>query len=309
MDEAEQLSQRLAASAQSLDTASDSARHSATLEVLRGLADFFRRQGQDRTEARRMRELARELERSPTDTLVQATLTEEALGLALRLLLERTAPRARALEYERTVAALTRAIDALRADRSQPAWHTNAASAMRAIVDAVFLARGREPPFGEAESAPTATAVPEIAVEVRLEDARADIFKLGQARWVGARLASSHALASLADLVAADDTNDQLARSISSIRFQAERLKRTDIRTFGEAGWIKIALLAALDAFDTREPNCENRLSPWRRSARLSVAAIEPRDSLTFQRGAIQDAFRTTLDLFLAASQVKEACR
>jgi hypothetical protein len=251
--------------------------------------------------------LARELESAPEGSLVQSTITEDSLSLALRVLLEGAAPRARALEYERTVAALTRAVDAMRLDRSQPAWHANAASSMRAIVDAVFLAQGNEPPFGEAESAPN-TPSAELDHEVRLEDARADVFKLGQARWVSARLASSHALESLADLVAAHAPNDQLARPISSIRFQAERLKRTDIRSFGEAGWIKTALEAALDAFDTREPDCENRVSPWRRSARLSVAAIEPRDSLTFQRGAIQDAFRTTLDLFLAASQAAEAC-
>jgi hypothetical protein len=75
---------------------------------------------------------------------------------------------------------------------------------------------------------------------------------------------------------------------------------------FGEASWFKAGLLSALDALDQIGTRREALLE-WSRAARRAVEGIDEHSAFTFQRAAIQDAARATVDVFLLASTLSPA--
>jgi len=215
--------------------------------------------------------------------------------MALRSLVVRTPPPGREREYRDSVAIIRRRIDGL--DRRLPLLEQQraAAAAFRAVVDAVFLAYDDEPPFGEMKADVRGAAIG--STEDEIGEARADVLALGRSRWPTVRWAAARALSSIADIIEASDVDGRQADRISKIRFQMERLRSADAPIFVEAAWVKAGLTTALDSLAALQ--VEGRA--WTSAARSAVEAIEADGSLTFQRAAIQDGFRATVDAFAAA--------
>jgi hypothetical protein len=300
---------RAARSVESLENVPDDTLPRATAQALFDLAAAI--EPQSTTEAKTIRECARRIAAAEAQANpgLDLAAVKQGLSAILRALEQSgTAPR-RPQEYEQSLATLRKAIATLGAalDSSALERRTKAASAFRAASDALALAQGGEPAFAESENVGQ-DAAPELSREAQLEEARAEVLKLGQTRWINAPLAASSALDALAALLALE-ADHRLDEQIAAIRFNAERLGRKDISKFGSAGWIKEALSSTLDALDLRSVGREKEVSTWTRSARRAVSGIEARDSLSFQRAAVQDAFRATVDAFLFAMQSAQTPR
>jgi hypothetical protein len=298
---------RVARSAEVLENVPDDALRNTTAEALLELAQAI--EPRSRKEATNIRECARRLERAEpraTPGAIDFAAVREGLMATWRALEQGTTSSSRPQEYERALATLRSTTEALSGDADVSAHErrASAASAFRAASDALALALDGEPVFAESENAVQDSA-PELSLEARLEQARAEVLKLGQTRWVNAPLAASQALEALADLVAVN-ADRRLEKPIGVIRFNAELLRQKTSK-FGSAGWIKVALASTLEALDVLEAGREKLVSPWTRSARRAVAGIEERDSLSFQRAAVQDAFRATVDAFLFSIQARKA--
>jgi hypothetical protein len=173
-------------------------------------------------------------------------------------------------------------------------------------ADTVGLAAGEQPPL-QARAAggrvPASAASPPLrpgSVELEVEKARAMVLELGRARWTSGRLAASQALSALADVLVAADASGGVVAQVRELRFQAERLSRTDTSSLGEAGWVKKALTAALHGLNRLGGEERVASSKWGPAARAAVASIEERSSINLQRAAVQDAFRATIDAFAA---------
>jgi len=254
-----------------------------------------------------IRETAERLESADPLSVAHADLVKKGLGAALQVLVTRSGSDGHEFDYQRAVRAFGVAVEAIDKERPMREQYANVAGAFRAATDTVFLVAGGEAPFGEAETR-NSDATQSISIESAVEEARAEVLKLGQMDWTQARQASSRALSALADVVAAADRRNTLDRKVSDIRLQAERVRYADSLSFGRAAWIKTGLSAALDALEGGLIG-DQRLAVWTRAARRAVASIEERDSLGFQRAAVQDAFRATVDAFVAATQPAPACR
>lgn len=244
----------------------------------------------------RLREVAQRLAGSPMNSLSQAGLLKQALTLVLESLVASSSPPGRQSEYTGGLRALresTQAIDELLA---LPNQQPRTVAALHAATDVVFLARGGEAPFGEAERTEQPPA-PLGSFETELDRARKDVSTLAQTNLTASRKAAAAALAALGNVVAAADDGNRLAKQIAEIRFEAERLERAHASEFGQAGWIRSGLENALDALSVLHAG---KSSPWLRIAQRAVASIDQRSWLSLQRAPVQDAFRTTVDAFAA---------
>ena len=291
---------RAARSVESLEYVPDDTLPRATAQALLDLAQAI--EPQSSTEASTIRECALRIAQSKSAAAsgsLNLVVVKDGLSAVLRAVEQSTTTPSRSQEYNQALATLRKAIEALDAASDAPTLERRAltASAFRAASDALTLAHGGEPTFAEAENA-RQDAAPESSPEAQLEDARAEVLKLGQTRWLNAPLAAARALQALADLVATRG-DQRVAEQIKVIRFNAERLRRKDTSKFGSAGWVKEALTSTLDALELLEADREKQVTPLSRAARRAVAGIVERDSLSFQRAAVQDAFRATVDAFV----------
>jgi hypothetical protein len=296
---------QFARSAEALENAPNDALRRATMQALRDLAQAI--ESQSSQEAAKIRECAQRMDRVESEAAVGAmdlAAVQEGLMATWRALDQSATTSGRTREYEQALVTLRRTAEALSSEANVPMVERRAmaASAFRAASDALALAQGAEPLFAESK---IAVQDAELSPEGQLEKARAEVLKLGQTRWVNAPVAASRALQALAALISAR-SDGGLSKQITEIRYHAESLRRPSTAKFGSAGWVKAALTSSLDALDVLEAGREKLVSPWTRSARRAVAGIEDRDSLSFQRAAVQDAFRATVDAFffsmLAAS-------
>lgn len=299
---------RLSSSVESLAAGPQGPHHAGVIDALRQLANAIELLPETpRHSVAAIREAARGLEASDAGSLSHADLVKEGLAASLQALVTRSGFPGRELDYQKAIRAFSEAVEAVSKQRPLLKQHRSVAVAFRAATDAVFLAAGGEAHFGEAEAG--ASDVAQVSLEGAVDAARAEVLKLGQTDWVQARQESSRALSALADVLAVADRQNALGRKVSDLRFQAERVRYADSLAFGRAAWIKAGLSAALDALDTLRLSDAQRLSVWTRAARRAVGNIEDRDSLAFQRAAVQDAFRATIDAFVAATQLSSTCR
>lgn len=302
---------RLAASVDGLASRFEDPRQASMVRALRELADVLAvTPGGIHLTPIHVRDLAQRLEASPP-SLTRADVVKEALTIALGSLVVRTPLRERARRFRDSVATIRRAIEAVDGSRPLADQQLAVAAAFRAIADAAFLAHGVEPPFGEADAARDGVTTGSPTQE--LEEARTNVLTLGHSRWPTVRWAAARALSSIADIIKASDPDGKQADSISKIRFQAERLRSADAPVFVEAKWVKIGLTTALDALDALQENARANdrasVTPWTRAARRAVGTIEADGALSFQRAAVQDGFRATVDAFAAAAQSSGVCR
>lgn len=256
----------------------------------------------------RVHEVAQRLAGAPANSLLRPGLVKQGLDLILKGLVPFEIPPARAPEYRQTLQALAQSTAAIQDLLPLDAQRPRTAAALRAAVDAIFVARAGEPPFGEAENIDT-PPVPLGPMDAELAQARGDISKLAEIKTLDAAPASGRALASLADVLAAADRTGKAKSSLDEARFQATRLERGD-RTvrFGQAGWIRAGVTSLLDGLDTLQHGPANQPSAWSQVARTAVVHIDERSSLAFQRAAIQDALRATVDAFAIIAERAAVC-
>jgi hypothetical protein len=299
--------QRLATSVEALDC-EPGLNFDVVGEVFTSLADALEARAHTvDTGPLQLRAAARSLA-SPGSPSDHARHVREGLDAALKSLLSAAGPAERQDDYRRAVDALVRSFDAVRADAEGTASCRNTLAALRAATDASFLAVHGDPPFAESDTEPEQPQ-PLSSMGDGLEAARAHVLSLGRAKWRHAREPAAQALLSLAEMVSAADCDGKLANEVARVRFQAERLTRSDALSFGQTGWIKAGLLAALDALDALESSGQHHAGSWASAARHAVVSIDARDLLGFQRPAIQDGFRATVDAFAVAAHSVPDCR
>lgn len=292
---------RLAASVDSIGEGAPALDQQNLSRLLRLLADGI--QPASPATSLRLRDVAQRLHTSPPGLLTHPRLLKEGLAVLLDGLLTVRVPTDDTERYRRALLAFDEAGAGVHelSPFSEQATAINAA--LRAATDAVFLARGQRPPFDEA-AALAVPAIPVGSLNDELQQALASVSELARADWMGSRRAASRALASLADVIEAADGGKRFGEQVHDVRFQAERLGLSETRSFSQGKWVKVALTRVLDAWQGLEWNGSRPAAIWGRSAQAAVAAIDEHSALSFQRGAIQDAFRTTLAAFLAAAEV-----
>jgi len=305
--------QRLATSVDAIECQPSGFDSGATREALANLAEALDlRNGPADVGSQKIRTAAQALASGST----APSAVRHGLEAALQTLLKGPEPAGARLEYRGAVAALERSLDAVVANDG--ASCESARDALRAATNAVFLALAGEPPFEEATIAPR-DAKPLTSMGAGIEPARAAVLALGEAPWHGAREPAAQALRHLAAMVSAADCARAFKRNVSDIRLQAERLTLGDSLSHKQSYWIKSGLLSALDglALVSRSGPSEERAghtpshvgSAWLTAARQAVAHIDAQDLLAFQRSAIQDAFRATIDAFVFAAQQRPECQ
>jgi hypothetical protein len=109
------------------------------------------------------------------------------------------------------------------------------------------------------------------------------VLDLARARWAHGRKGAASALAALAQVLAAAAPSGSLEAHVAEIRFQAERLSRTDTSSLGEAAWIKKALLAALEGLELLRKGRGPGSSNWSRMARQAVDSIQERSTINLR--------------------------
>lgn len=253
---------------------------------------------------------------SSTTNVSATTSVREGLEAALDTLLAGPEPARGKLEYREALAALRRSLGGV--VTNDDASCAFARDALRAATNAVFLALASEPPFERGNIAQQ-EGKPLTSMRAGIEPARAAVLALGDARWSYAREPAAQALRSLAAMMSAGDCAHALSRNVSDLRLQAERLALGDSLSFGQTHWIKSGLVTALDGLELVAQRAPGALaestpthapgSPWVTAARQAVANIDAQDLFTFQRSAIQDAFRATLDAFTFIAQQRVECQ
>jgi hypothetical protein len=91
--------------------------------------------------------------------------------------------------------------------------------------------------------------------------------------------------------------------------FQAERLRRNVGFALGGSGFLEAGIAAVLDGLDVSFLGNQRLLVPWMEAARKAVAGIRERESLSFQRATVQDAFRATIDHHPRSPGLARPCR
>jgi hypothetical protein len=229
-------------------------------------------------------------------SLPQAGLLKETLQVLLEMLTRVPATPSAERAYHEALRRLAESREQLDELRLLDDQRPQLGEALRAAANATFLARGGEPPFRLATPS-TREKVALGPFSEQLARARRDIAEVARIPLMGSRLASARALASLADMIAAADTQQLLTQQVGELRFQATRLERATEASPGRAGWIRAGLRAAVDALTLANGG---QRSPWIDEAQRAVVGIDERSAPSFQRAAIQDALRATVDAFAA---------
>jgi hypothetical protein len=112
----------------------------------------------------------------------------------------------------------------------------------------------------------------------------------------------------MAELVEAVAGSNGAAHQIAEMRAEARRLEQESTGPFARTGWVARGLQTALDVLDELELCREPLVADWAEAARRAAATLPQRGALPFQHGAMQDAFRATLDAFAAAMLDRETC-
>ena len=282
-DGKEQAPEQLASALRSL---------AAALEILPG-ATWAR--------VEKIRDAARKLASEDALEAGRMRMVEDGLGAVARVLVDVDHP-ARAAAFQDAVASLGEALDGLDPDAPVEGRQRSVLRAFRAAADAVLLASGRERRFSEPRS-PLEAGSPDSFSD-HVVAATAAVEKLAGTDSLGGRRAASDALSALADaLESAPDKPGVIAALVAEIRFEAERLRRADPLSFGDTRWIQLGLAAALDSMEALPSGSAPDMKPWLAAARRATQAIKSGRSLSFQRAAVQDAFRTVVDAFTATAR------
>lgn len=293
--------QRLVRSVRALEDGAEDPAHYRLTRSLRDAADALDEIEADvATGEPALRTAAARIEASSADSHHHADELRTAL-LAARGRLRAYDPGAQRTEAVATaLAELDRAVDTLNTSRPLLEQRSVVSSCFRALADAVFLAAGHEAPF--------AGRVPEPRSVVVMEQARADVLALGRADLSNIRELTARAMYAMAELVEAVAGRDVAALQIAEMRAEARRLQHDSSGPFARTGWVERGLQTALGVLDELELCRERLIAEWAEAARFAATTLPERGALPFQHGAMQDAFRATLDAFGAAVFDRETC-
>ncbi len=226
------------------------------------------------------------------------------MAASLRGLTRAQVPGQATVAYERELSALAAAVDEIRPSVPVPKERESLAAALRAATNAVFLANGSPAPYALA-AAPAAQPRTSAAL---LERARQAVAALGRSEWSSVNPAAGEALSAFADLLhARPQSPSGLEEKIADIRLQARRLTESEQTSFGPPGWIKHGLQASLEGLEQLPAARQTEAEPWLQAARTAVAAVEGQTPVTFQRAAVQDAFRTLVDALAVVTEMDRA--
>lgn len=150
----------------------------------------------------------------------------------------------------------------------------------------------------DAERSEGAPPEPTRPLSELLEDARRDVLGLGRANVSNLKEHAARVLSALAAVVEAADHDRGARAQLEELEFEAERLRRASGASFAQAGWVRLGLLAALDALAHVVPHQGQAPEPLRDAARQAAEAIPERSFLSFHHAAIQDAARATVDAY-----------
>jgi len=189
------------------------------------------------------------------------------------------------------------------------------ATAAWPVAETINVARGAEPvcraPSGRLHvtAAGVARGDREGDFAAQANAAQGLVGQLSQTRWAETREVAAEILDVLAEALEAGGPRPVIQRQLEEIRFQAERLRRTDGTPFARGSWVKSALRCAIVALEHGSP-CRHAdsLAPWLENARSAIDTIDGGASLGFQPVITQDAFRSVADAFLAAAQTRVLC-
>jgi hypothetical protein len=258
--------------------------------------------------AGRLHALASQLQGVDPSSLQYADQTTLALGLALSAAsgvdtqcdgadLELAVERARfamtGVDFSQVLSGQSRALSA----------------AVQAVADALLVAGGADPAFlvGDPTVEVTEGGTPagsDLTFTGHVQRAHESLMQLSRARWSATRQLAGRVLTELADALAIGG-EDEIRSRIDEIRFQAVLLQRADTVTFARGEWVKKAATSALGALELVLADGErsSTAAPWIARARATAQSIDDRGTLTFQRAVVQDALRSLVDAFFAASQ------
>jgi hypothetical protein len=158
--------------------------------------------------------------------------------------------------------------------------------------------RSRAATPGEPDRTSAATPEEPRSPQELLQDARRDVLGLGRADVTNIKERAARVLSALSDLIHALDRNGQASAQRAELEFEAERLRRASGASFAQGDWVRLGLVAALDALEHVAPAQRRADEPLRESARQAAEGIPERSSLAFHHAAIQDAARATVDAY-----------
>lgn len=194
--------------------------------------------------------------------------------------------------------ALLRAIDA---ESTLDEAREEIVAALRAATNLVYVAHREPPPFEV--SGPMVRRLPPTLC-AGAERARESVAALAQASSFEARARAAEALNTFADALAIRSSASAASDDIRAIRFEASLLQREG--TFDGALVVKNGLSRVVSLLASATNG--ERVEAWVESSRKAVDAIET-GFVSFERAAIQDAFRQIADTLTILARDEGACR
>lgn len=262
-------------------------------------------QATDPEAGREIARLATELAQSRADARtadrVQRALATALDALAANLPSQPSAPVQRAYVLAR------RATARLSADEPLSGQSADVTAALRSMTNLAALAQNAPPPFAE-EPGELELGYDPDELRTRANLASAAVADLArESDWQRGGRRTAHALDTLANVleVAPLSATPAAWRSlVLAVRFEAIELARQGAITLERSDRVKAGLASCVDALEQIAK--DHREEPFRTmvaNARSAVDAIDGNRSWVFQRGILQEAFRTTADAFLVVAR------
>ena len=302
--------QQLAAAVERVPGAVPAPNHAAVAAALSRLADVVRIEDADA--AREIDRLGGDLMRSAPGASTHADLTQRALARALEALAARL-PREPSASLQRAYVIAQRASDGVDPDAPLSRQIAGVTAALRSLTNLAAALDDAPLPFAEAPALAELRYDP-AQLRDRANLASAAVAELARERdWKRAGARASHALDTLANVIEVAPltvTPTEWRSLVLAVRFEAIEARRGGAITLERADRIKAGLASCVEALahivdDRREPP----LTALVANARSAVDAIEGSRSWVFQRGILQEAFRTTADAFLVVASPPERTR
>lgn len=232
---------------------------------------------------------------------VQRALATALDALAANLPSQPSAPVQRAYVVAR------RATGSLSADTALSGQSADVTAALRSMTNLAALAQDAPPPFAE-EPGDLELGYDPDELRTRANLASAAVADLArESDWQRGGRRTAHALDTFANVleVAPLTATPAAWRSlVLAVRFEAIELGRRGAITLERSDRVKAALASCVDALEQiAKARREEPFQTMVANARSAVDAIDGNRSWVFQRGILQEAFRTTADAFLVVAR------
>jgi two-component system response regulator (stage 0 sporulation protein F) len=194
------------------------------------------------------------------------------------------------------------AIDLVDGSASLRSQRASLICVLRAATNVVFAIEGMPPPFQASSLVGPRSGRP-MGFAGAVAKARNAVAKLRTIGVDGRREAASQSFEAFAAALAALQGSSVLSGgegAVSELRMQACRLRGATFLTFDKADWLKAGLTAALAGIETvAARGTRGWLESWFHTAHAAVEDLRGDVAWSFQNAAVQDAFRSVLDVYL----------